>query len=96
MKTFGGVPWYDHVVSNNSHEDLYKPRDSREYVMERVLEDLNYACEHCYTSDAWVNNQKINRYIALAASIRRRARRGTPNTTRTTNGCARRPMPAKN
>ena len=29
------------------------------------------------------------------ASIRRRARRGIPNTTRTTNGCARRPMPAK-
>ena len=70
VKTFGGVPWYDHVVSNNSHEDLYKPRDSREYVMERVLEDLNYACEHCYTSDAWVNNQKINRYIALAIKSR--------------------------
>ena len=66
VKTFGGVPWYDHVVRSDSEEDLYKPRDSREYVMERVLEDLNYACEHCYTSDAWVNNQKINRYIALA------------------------------
>ena len=70
VKTFGGVPWYDHVVRSDSEEDLYKPRDSREYVMERVLEDLNYACEHCYTSEAWVNNQKINRYIALAIKSR--------------------------
>ena len=38
--------------------------------MERVLEDLNYACEHCYTSEAWVDNQKINRYIALAIKSR--------------------------
>ena len=70
VKTFGGVPWYDHVVRSDSEEDLYKPRDSREYVMERVLEDLNYACEHCYTSEAWVDNQKINRYIALAIKSR--------------------------
>ena len=45
---------------------LYKPRDSREYVMERVLEDLNFACEHCYTSSDWINCARINRYIALA------------------------------
>ena len=70
VKTFGGVPWYDHVVRSDSEEDLYKPRDSRAYVMERVLEDLNYACEHCYTSEAWVDNQKINRYIALAIKSR--------------------------
>ena len=90
MKTFGGVPWYDHVVRSDSEEDLYKPRDSREYVMERVLEDLNYACEHCYTSEAWVDNQKINRYIALAIKSRiclfegtyRKYHRVDPSTTR--------------
>ena len=70
VKTFGGVPWYDHVVRSDSEEDLYKPRDSREYVMERVLEDLNYACERCYSFSAWLNNQKINRYIALGIKSR--------------------------
>lgn len=49
---------------------LYKPRDSREYVMERVLEDLNFACEHCYTSSDWINCARINRYIALAYKAR--------------------------
>ena len=70
VKTFGGVPWYDHVVRSDSEEDLYKPRDSREYVMERVLEDLNFACEHCYTSSDWINCARINRYIALAYKAR--------------------------
>jgi len=70
VKTFGAVPWYDEPIDPEDMVALYKPRDSREYVMERVLEDLNYACEHCYTSDAWVNNQKINRYIALAIKSR--------------------------
>lgn len=70
VKTFGGVPWYDHVVRSDSEEDLYKPRDSREYVMERVLEDLDFACEHCYTSSDWINCARINRYIALAYKAR--------------------------
>ena len=70
VKTFGAVPWYDHVIRSDNQEDLYKHRDSREYVMERVLEDLNYACEHCYSFSAWLNNQKINRYIALGIKSR--------------------------
>ncbi len=70
VKTFGGVPWYDHVIKSNNEEDLYKPRDSREMVMDKVLEDLNYACEHCLTSSAWVGNQKINKYIALGIKAR--------------------------
>ncbi len=70
VKTFGAVPWYDHVIRSDNQEDLYKHRDSREYVMDRVLEDLNYACEHCYSLSAWLNNQKINRYIALGIKSR--------------------------
>ena len=38
--------------------------------MERVLEDLNFACEHCYTSSDWINCARINRYIALAYKAR--------------------------
>lgn len=33
VKTFGAVPWYDSTIDSNDHEALYKPRDSREYVM---------------------------------------------------------------
>ena len=46
VKTFGAVPWYDKEIDSNDHEALYKPRDSREYVMRKVLEDLDYLYEH--------------------------------------------------
>jgi len=43
VKTFGAVPWYDEPIDRKTWTALYKPRDSREYVMERVLEDLDFA-----------------------------------------------------
>lgn len=46
VKTFGDVPWYDKVLNTNDLEELYKPRDSREMVMDKVLEDLIYAVEN--------------------------------------------------
>lgn len=64
VKTFGAVPWYDEPIDSDDNELLYKDRDSREYVMHRVLEDLNYASEHCMTSASYVNNGQINGYIA--------------------------------
>ena len=70
VKTFGAVPWYDYVILSTDTEALYKPRDSREYVMDKVLEDLNYACEHCFSSSEWVNNTKINKWIALGIKSR--------------------------
>lgn len=42
LKTFGGVPWYDTVLEDNSPE-LYKPRDSRETIADHILTDLNNA-----------------------------------------------------
>lgn len=70
VKTFGGVPWYDYVIKSTDQEALYKPRDSREYIMDKILEDLNFACDHCYTSKEWVNNVKINKWIALGIKSR--------------------------
>lgn len=44
VKRFGDVPWYDKVLGSDD-ADLYKARDSREFVMEKVMEDLNFAIE---------------------------------------------------
>ena len=70
IKTFGGVPWYDYVIKSTDLEALYKPRDSREYVMDKILEDLNFACDHCFASKEWVDNTKINKWIALGIKSR--------------------------
>lgn len=42
---FGDVPWYETELGSSSPE-LYKPRDSRELVMTRIIEDIDYAIEH--------------------------------------------------
>ena len=66
LKTFGGVPWYDKVLEDND-PDLYKPRDSREYVADKILEDLDYAIKFC-PSEAKLN--ECTRWTALAIKSR--------------------------
>ena len=71
VKTFGGVPWYDHVVRSDSEEDLYKPRDSREYVMDKVLEDLTFASTYCLADAKYTKGSAlINKWVALAFKSR--------------------------
>ena len=71
VKTFGAVPWYDSTIDSNDHEALYKPRDSREYVMRKVLEDIEFASTYCTSSSALeVNSVQITRYVALALKAR--------------------------
>lgn len=44
VKRFGDVPWYD-VQLGSADEALYKPRDSRELVMTKMIEDVDFAIE---------------------------------------------------
>lgn len=58
VKRFGDVPWYDDIVGSDDAA-LYKPRDSREYVMQHILKDIDYAIENLpktpdvYNVTAW-------------------------------------------
>lgn len=70
VKTFGGVPLYTDVIEPDDNEALYKGRDSRETVMNQVLEDLNYACENCSKDAKFVDKNVINKYVALALKAR--------------------------
>lgn len=42
VKRFGDVPWIDHSLGS-AEDQLYAPRDSRELVITKVLEDLDFA-----------------------------------------------------
>lgn len=70
VKTFGGVPLYTDVIEPDDYDALYKGRDSRETVMQQVLEDLNFACENCSSDAKFVDKNVINRYVALALKAR--------------------------
>lgn len=66
VKTYGDLPWYDEPIDANDHDLLYKVRDSREFVMNKILEDINFACEHLKAS----KDEKNSRYAALALKSR--------------------------
>lgn len=70
VKTFGDVPWYDKPIDAGDEEMLYKGRDSRDYVMGKVLEDLNYAATYCSDDSKYLNKNVVNRYVALALKSR--------------------------
>lgn len=62
VKRFGDVPWYD-VQLGSADEALYKPRDSRELIMTKMIEDVDFAINEL-TSD--VSTYRVNRWAALA------------------------------
>lgn len=45
VQRYSDVPWYDQLLSPTD-EDLYKGRDSRETVVNGIMEDLEFASEH--------------------------------------------------
>jgi hypothetical protein len=71
VKTFGNVPWYDHELDKDETDQLYKGRDSRQFVMDRVLEDLSFASTYCSTDSKIVTSStRISRWVALAFKAR--------------------------
>ena len=66
VKMFGDVPWYDKEMASDD-PDLYKPRDSRELVMQNILSDLDYAIEKLPSSKSLYT---ITKWTALALKSR--------------------------
>ncbi|MDR1526325.1 MAG: RagB/SusD family nutrient uptake outer membrane protein [Dysgonamonadaceae bacterium] len=76
--TFGDVPYMDKVpVASNKKEDLdylYKDREPRTLVVGKIMEDFQYAMDHCRTNDG---SLQINKYVAAAMASRLLLREGT-------------------
>ncbi len=76
VKRFGDVPWYDSVLETDD-EDLYKPRDPREYVIDRIFEDYAFAAEHVQPSsvvgavDRWVVKAFMARHALHEGTFRK-------------------------
>lgn len=66
VKRFGDVPWYETELGSAAPE-LYKARDSRELVMGKMLEDVNYAIENLPGKSEEASSPfRANRYAAMA------------------------------
>ena len=62
VSVFGDVPYYDKVVGDTEIDLLFKDRDSRTLVMDKVYDDFDYVLNNMRLTDG--DNQYLNRYIA--------------------------------
>lgn len=66
VKRYGDVPWVDKPLSSDDNE-LYKGRDSREFVMEKVMEDIDFAIANLPEKQ---DVYHVTRWTALALKSR--------------------------
>ena len=71
VRTFGDVPWYETTLDVDNRDELYKPRDKREVVMDKILEDLDFACTNCSMDKTLTESSTlITKWVALALKSR--------------------------
>lgn len=68
VKRFGDVPWYDKQLGSADPE-LFKPRDSRELVMTKMIEDIDYAITSGGLTEK-VSPYRVNKWTAMALKAR--------------------------
>ena len=67
VKRFGDVPWYDTPVGSADTELLNKPRDSREFILGKMIEDIDFAIDNL---PATKSAYEITKWTAMALKSR--------------------------
>ncbi|MCX2839064.1 RagB/SusD family nutrient uptake outer membrane protein [Salinimicrobium sp. MT39] len=83
LQRFGEVPWYDSTIDPSDKEALTKPRDSRQFVVDKILEDLDWAIANM---EAAQNMFEVSKYTALALKSRVGLYEGTYEKYRSIDG----------
>lgn len=73
VKRFSDVPWYDKTLTT-ADVDLYKPRDSRDFVVQKIFEDFQFAAEHVKTGQ---ETGAVNKWVVLTYMARHALYEGT-------------------
>lgn len=73
VKRFSDVPWYDKTLTT-SDEDLYKPRDPRDVVIQKIFEDYRFAAEHVKTNQ---ETGAVDKWVVLTYMARHALYEGT-------------------
>jgi len=67
VKRFGDVPWYDHTLGSTETEELNRPRDSREFIMGKMIEDIDFAIANLPTDKS---AYEVTKWTAMALKSR--------------------------
>ncbi|MCW9707913.1 RagB/SusD family nutrient uptake outer membrane protein [Fodinibius salsisoli] len=74
VQKYGDVPWFSEALSETD-EAIYKPRDPRAFVIDKIIEDLNFAID--YLPQEVGNKENIDRFVAHAFKARAMLFEGT-------------------
>lgn len=74
VQSYSDVPWYDRDLQTTDEEELYKPQDSRSFVVDKIFEDLDFAIENMQDESG---KTKIGKVIAIYEKARIALNEGT-------------------
>lgn len=63
VSVFGDVPYFDAVVAEDDLETMYKDRDDRGVVMDKVYDDFKFVLDNIRENDGALN---LNKYVAAS------------------------------
>lgn len=69
LRSYGGVPWFDHCVKSTDYDEMYKDRDNRDEVVSHIIEDLEFASDNIRTESSQ-GNTLVSKYAAIALECR--------------------------
>jgi hypothetical protein len=66
---YSDVPWYDRVLTTEDTDELFKGRDSREMVVDKIFADYQFAADHVYADQpaGAVNEWVVKSFMARHA-----------------------------
>ena len=88
LRTYGDMPWYDHVIGILDTDDEYKDRDSRDLVFKYILEDLDYAIANVTEESVdhtWITNDVI-KFVKMQACLYEASFRKYNNVSKSVKG----------
>ncbi|MDR2086105.1 MAG: RagB/SusD family nutrient uptake outer membrane protein [Dysgonamonadaceae bacterium] len=77
VQRYGNVPWYDQVLKSTDDLLLYKVRDDRGFVMDKVMEDLDNAVALFSSLPPEKSISRVTKWTALAFKSRAALYEGT-------------------
>lgn len=69
VKRYGDYPWYDKDLKLSDEELIFKGRDPRAFVVGKIIEDLEFACNNL-RSKADVATNRLYNFVAYAQLAR--------------------------
>lgn len=70
VRSFSDVPWVDKYLQPDDEDILYGPRDDREFVFHKIVEDLKFACDNCGEEYLESSRAALNKWMVNAWASR--------------------------